>query len=146
MKNGLEVGKGLIGLDLVLLGLWSIFAIIEITTRTSNDEESLNSRLVLEMLIVATHFNTIMSMTQLFHELSEICETGKCKKARAVMAWIVPPTVAVVFDLFTLVRAVIFFSAHTFYVALSGINLVSSFFALIWCTWVLLKLKQRRKK
>ena len=95
-----------------------------------------------EPLLGAQHFIVILSIVSLFGELSRVCREGKCSPLHLHYTWLVPPLVAVPFDILTLERQMVFYRSDMMFRLIAIFALVLSASTSIWTYLVVEELKR----
>jgi hypothetical protein len=106
-----------------------------------HDKEALN-----EALFAAQHFIVMLSIVSLFGELNKACKDGKCSRMHLNYTWLVPPIVAIPFDVLTLQKQQVFYKEDMFLRGLSISGVVMSVVTSLWTLTVIYQLKQYPRK
>lgn len=99
-----------------------------------------------EPLLGAQHFLVFLSIVSLFGELSKVCKDGKCSRMHTHYAWLVPPILALPFDILTMQRQMVFYHSDALFRGIAIFALVLSSTTSIWTFLVIQELKRYPKK
>jgi len=96
----------------------------------------------LEPIVGQGHFLVLLSIVALFGELAKVCREGKCSRLHAHYTWLVPPCIALVFDILTLQRQIVFYHDNKLFNAIAVYALVLSITTSLWTLLVIKELKR----